>query len=60
MSISSNSPAARQPLRAVVGGSADLVSGAYEYTINLQSKGQVDAMVRALKWRPRQGESGKL
>lgn len=42
MSISSNSPAARQPLRAVVGGSADVVSGAYEYTINLQSKGQVD------------------
>jgi NitT/TauT family transport system substrate-binding protein len=27
-------------LRAVVGGSADVVSGAYEHTINLQSKGQ--------------------
>lgn len=28
-------------LRAVVGGSADVVSGAYEHTINLQSKKQV-------------------
>ncbi len=28
-------------LRAVVGGSADVVSGAYEHTINLQSKGQM-------------------
>ncbi len=27
-------------LQAVVGGSADVVSGAYEHTINLQSKGQ--------------------
>ena len=27
-------------LQAVVGGSADFVSGAYEHTINLQSKGQ--------------------
>jgi NitT/TauT family transport system substrate-binding protein len=27
-------------LQAVVGGSADIVSGAYEHTINLQSKGQ--------------------
>lgn len=27
-------------LRAVVGGSADVVSGAYEHTINLQAKGQ--------------------
>ena len=27
-------------LRAVVGGSADVVSGAFEHTINLQSKGQ--------------------
>jgi NitT/TauT family transport system substrate-binding protein len=27
-------------LRAVVGGSADVVSGAYEHTINLQGKGQ--------------------
>jgi NitT/TauT family transport system substrate-binding protein len=30
-----------QALRAVVGGSADVVSGAYEHTINLQSKKQV-------------------
>lgn len=28
-------------LRAVVGGSADVVSGAYEHTINLQSRGQM-------------------
>ena len=28
-------------LRAVVGGSADVVSGAYEHTINLQSKKQI-------------------
>lgn len=28
-------------LRAVVGGSADVVSGAFEHTINLQSKGQM-------------------
>jgi NitT/TauT family transport system substrate-binding protein len=28
-------------LQAVVGGSADVVSGAYEHTINLQSKGQI-------------------
>lgn len=28
-------------LQAVVGGSADVVSGAYEHTINLQNKGQV-------------------
>lgn len=27
-------------LQAVIGGSADVVSGAYEHTINLQSKGQ--------------------
>src|SRR5690606_18256416 len=27
-------------LQAVVGGSADIVSGAFEHTINLQSKGQ--------------------
>src|SRR5213596_1562630 len=27
-------------LQAVVGGSADVVSGAYEHTINLQSKNQ--------------------
>ncbi len=27
-------------LQAVVGGSADVVSGAFEHTINLQSKGQ--------------------
>jgi len=29
-----------QSLRAVVGGSADVVSGAYEHTINMQSRGQ--------------------
>ena len=29
-----------QALRALVGGSADAVSGAFEHTINLQSKGQ--------------------
>ena len=28
-------------LQAVVGGSADVVSGAYEHTINMQSKGQM-------------------
>lgn len=28
-------------LEAVVGGSADVVSGAYEHTINLQNKGQI-------------------
>ena len=30
-----------QSLRAVVGGSADVVSGAYEHTINLQAKNQI-------------------
>jgi len=30
-----------QALRAVVGGSADVVSGAYEHTLNLQSKNQI-------------------
>jgi NitT/TauT family transport system substrate-binding protein len=30
-----------QALRAVVGGSADVVSGAYEHTINMQSKKQI-------------------
>jgi len=29
-----------QALRAVVGGSADVVSGSYEHTINMQSRGQ--------------------
>ena len=29
-----------QALRAVVGGSADVVSGAFEHTINMQAKGQ--------------------
>jgi len=29
-----------QALRAVVGGSADVVSGAFEHTINMQTKGQ--------------------
>jgi NitT/TauT family transport system substrate-binding protein len=28
-------------LQAVVGGSADVVSGAYEHTLNMQSKGQI-------------------
>ncbi|MDO8447566.1 MAG: ABC transporter substrate-binding protein [Rhodoferax sp.] len=32
--------AGSRALQAVVGGSADVVSGAYEHTINLQSKGQ--------------------
>jgi NitT/TauT family transport system substrate-binding protein len=30
-----------QALRAVVGGSADVVSGAFEHTLNMQSKGQM-------------------
>ena len=30
-----------QALRAVVGGSADVVSGAYEHTLNMQAKGQL-------------------
>lgn len=30
-----------QALRAVVGGSADVVSGAFEHTVNMQSKGQL-------------------
>ncbi len=30
-----------QALRAVVGGSADVVSGAYEHTINMQAKNQI-------------------
>jgi NitT/TauT family transport system substrate-binding protein len=30
-----------QALRAVIGGSADVVSGAYEHTLNMQSKGQM-------------------
>ena len=29
-----------QALRAVVGGSADIVSGAFEHTLNMQPKGQ--------------------
>src|SRR3954468_21034468 len=29
-----------QALRAVVGGSADVVSGAFEHTVNMQAKGQ--------------------
>src|ERR1700733_12900746 len=29
-----------QALRAVVGGSADVVSGSYEHTINMQARGQ--------------------
>jgi NitT/TauT family transport system substrate-binding protein len=30
-----------QALRAVVGGSADVVSGAFEHTVNMQAKGQL-------------------
>ena len=37
---SSTSPAARKALQAMVGGSADVVSGAYEHTINMHAKGQ--------------------
>ena len=33
-------PAARRALQAVVGGSADVVSGAFEHNINMQAKGQ--------------------
>ena len=33
-------PAARSALQAVVGGSADVVSGAFEHNINMQAKGQ--------------------
>jgi NitT/TauT family transport system substrate-binding protein len=29
-----------QALRAVIGGSADVVSGAFEHTVNMQTKGQ--------------------
>lgn len=37
----SNFAGGSKALQAVVGGSADVVSGAYEHTINLQSKGQM-------------------
>lgn len=36
----SDFPGGARSLQAVVGGSADVVSGAYEHTINMQSKGQ--------------------
>ena len=37
----SDFPGGTRSLQAVVGGSADVVSGAYEHTINMQSKGQM-------------------
>jgi NitT/TauT family transport system substrate-binding protein len=37
----SNFAGGSKALQAVVGGSADVVSGAYEHTINLQEKGQI-------------------
>ena len=37
----SDFPGGSRSLQAVVGGSADVVSGAYEHTINMQSKGQM-------------------
>src|SRR5471032_92810 len=36
----SDFPGGSRSLQAVVGGSADVVSGAYEHTINMQSKKQ--------------------
>src|SRR3954462_12808423 len=36
----SDFPGGSRSLQAVVGGSADVVSGAYEHTINMQSNGQ--------------------
>jgi sulfonate transport system substrate-binding protein len=33
-------PGGAKALQAIVGGSADIVSGAYEHTINMQAKGQ--------------------
>src|SRR5690349_5081467 len=33
-------PGGAKALQAMVGGSADIVSGAYEHTINMQAKGQ--------------------
>ncbi len=36
----SDFPGGARALQALVGGSADIVSGAYEHTINMQSKGQ--------------------
>src|SRR6478672_6500371 len=33
-------PGGAKALQALVGGSADVVSGAYEHTINMQAKGQ--------------------
>ena len=37
----SDFPGGARALQALVGGSADIVSGAYEHTINMQSKGQL-------------------
>jgi hypothetical protein len=58
---------------AVVGGGADVVSGAFEHTVNMQHKGQrmrafallLDALVgcierRLMRWQPRAGETEKL
>src|SRR3546814_14810641 len=39
-------------LQAVVGGSADVVSGAFEHTLHMQSKGQFYQIGRA-SWRER-------
>ena len=36
----SDFPGGAKALQALVGGSADVVSGAYEHTINMQAKGQ--------------------
>ncbi len=46
-SASAISPAARARCEAVVGGSADVVSGAYEHTINMQSRKQYLPGLRA-------------
>ena len=37
-----------QALQAVIGGSADVVSGYYDHCVNLAAKGQVAAVVRGL------------
>jgi hypothetical protein len=57
----------------VVGGSADVVSGAFEHAVNMQHRGQrmrafallLDALVgrierRLMRWQPRAGETEKL
>ena len=33
-------PAARKALQALIGGSADVVTGAFDHTIQMQAKGQ--------------------